>query len=511
METRVLVVVAVVLLAGFAPALATGSPPDDARLTVTDVSVSPTTPVPDEPVTMDVSLRNSAASPSAVEVDTVAVVTETNETVARAIDPGTLSPGDTLTVPLTAEFERPGVKRLAVVATGTDSEGNRTRVRRPLTVVVEAAVPQIDLSVRRAVAGESTPVGVSVSNPTTAPVRNLTVAVEGEDLAVVDGLASIPSLAAGETGTLNLTVRPEDPGEYTLDVTVAYTTAAGVPKRTRRERTVRVTPLETDVGIAVARAPQGDQTGQVAGGISGVLQGPTTEQEEDEDPSRVEVTVTNFGNAPIRGVEIEPRAGDRRLPRRSIAAPIAPGESAAVTVDLSQVRRPGPVEFAVAYRTGGDEHTATGVYDYRPAVGSIRITGVEMTADGDSVRITGNAGNVGDAEVTGVVLAVGETETVTPAYPQRDYFAGTIDGSEFAPFELTARVDDENATTVPIEVQYRVGGEPYNRTVEVPFDRDLDRDQSNGGGDLLSPLAVGLVAVALLVVAIGGVVARRRL
>jgi hypothetical protein len=151
----------------------------------------------------------------------------------------------------------------------------------------------------------------------------------------------------------------------------------------------------------------------------------------------------------------------------------------------------------------------TGTYDYAPASGEVRLTDVnlEFTDDG-RLLVTGNTGNVGDAEVTAVVVAVGENEHVSPAYPQRDYFVGSVESSEFAPFELTADVDARNASEIPVRVTYRTGGEERSETLTLPYDPELapeDRQRGISLGGLTGgsgALLAVLLGVVLLVPAV---------
>ena len=193
---------------------------------------------------------------------------------------------------------------------------------------------------------------------------------------------------------------------------------------------------------------------------------------------------------------------DGPLARQFIGS-LEPGETETVTLDLADVP-PGELEVGVSYRLAGEQRRSATAYDHRPATADITLTGVDMERDGDRLNVSGNAGNTGDAAVTGVVVAVGNAEGVRPAYPQRDYFVGTVDGSEFAPFELTATVT-ENASTMPVEVTYRVNGQQRTERTELPVEVDSGDD---GGGAFggLSPLAVGagiglsaLVGAAVLV------------
>jgi hypothetical protein len=119
--------------------------------------------------------------------------------------------------------------------------------------------------------------------------------------------------------------------------------------------------------------------------------------------------------------------------------------------------------------------------------------------------VSGNAGNTGGAPVDGVVVSVGSNEHVDPAYPARTYFVGTVDASEFAPFEVTADVDVENVSTVPVTVEYRVGGEPVNRTLAVPYEAGLRPDRGGGGGGGIGLPVLAVAVVALAAVALVGV------
>jgi hypothetical protein len=371
-----------------------------------------------------------------------------------------------------------------------------------VTVVVERASPQLDLDVGRAVAGSVTPVSVVVTNPTESQIRNLTLTVGGPGVTTVDGRATIPSLAAGASQTVNLSVRPAA-GQAAIEVDLSYTTATGVTQQTQRRRTVRVQPLENDVGVSVAPISR-EETQQGATDLQGLLTGggTTTQQDQGDDrPTSVSVTVTNFGNAPVDTVVVTPRAGDRRLPRRALGEALAPGESASVTVDLSSIRRPGDVTFDVGYRIAGQSGDAVGTYEYRPEAGVVRLTGVSLAFEDGQLVVQGNAGNVGGADVEGVIVSVGDSEFVDPAYPQRNYFVGTVEGSEFAPFELTADVDRENVTVIPVVINYTVDGYEFSRTVEVPYDEDVEPEDDEGLG---IPWLSVVVVVALAVIVGGG-------
>ncbi|WP_178915217.1 hypothetical protein [Natronomonas gomsonensis] len=498
MRRFIALLVAVALVLSLAPP-SVGAVPD-ARLTVSDVTVAPDRPTTDEPTTVSTTVALSAGSTSAVELDDVTLQTDDGDRLARASNPGSLSPGDSLTVDLVGEFDEAGRQNLTVVARGTDADGDDVTIRRPVTVVVEDSPPGITVDADL-VEGVTSPVVVELGNPGVDPVRNVEVSVL-KNTAVADR-AFVPTLAAGGEETLNLTVTP-DGDRQEIAVRVSYTTATGDRQTTFRRETLRVDPLEDDVGIDVrpvreqqADVQAGGDLGSLLGGAGGGGSAGGNLQQDDaegETPGQVEVAVTNFGNAPITEAVVEP-AGEEPLARQFVGD-LAPGETGTVTVDLSEASG-GDIDVAVNYRLDREQRQTRTTYEYRPETAAITVTGVDMQQDGDRLVITGNAGNTGEASVSGVVVSVGETDSVTPAYPQRDYFVGTVDGSEFAPFELTARADD-NATTVPVEVTYRVDGEAFTERYEFPVERSEDADNGGVFGSLW-PFSLDIAGVGISV------------
>lgn len=499
------------LLVAAVPMAAPTAAVPDARLTVSDVTVTPDTPVTDAPVTVSVTVSNGGGSPEAVTVDAVRLV-EDGDVVARSRGPGSLSPGGTLTVPLTARFDDPGQHDLTIEVVGRDEDEDAVEIRRPLSLVVEAAPPLVELDTTRVVAGSETATPVVVSNPTTDQMRNLVVTMTTENGEAVVARRTVPSLPAGAGQQLNFSVRPARAGTATLTVRVDYTTGSGTRATVTYDHGVRVDSLDDDVGVRVATVSADDGTQQATGQLGALLggnagDGATRESDDGEDATRVEVTVTNFGNAPISDVVATPRVDGTALARVGVPGPLAPGASETVTVPLDQTPG-GDLVVEVTYDVGDRSSATSGEFDFRPRTGAVRITGVDLTLEDGVLRIAGNAGNVGRGSVTGLVLAVGPADGVTPAYPQRDYFVGTVEGSEFAPFELTARVDTANATAVPVVVTYAVDGETREETVRLPLTDDVEVTDEQS--DRAPPLSLWLGVVGVAAVAAAAVVVIRR-
>ena len=518
MRRTLAVLLAVTLvLSAVAPSMAVAAVPD-ARLTVSGLAVAPDRPVTGEPVTVTATVGNSPGSDSPVRVESVTLYTQDRGILDQARGLGSLSVGDSLDVDLVTTFEEAGEKPVHVEVVAEDADNETVTVRRPLSVVVEASPPQLDVAFADPVAGVENRVAVTVSNPSTTDRRNLELTLSGRNARPVDARATVPSLAAGGSETVNLTVRPRS-GEGSLTATVAYTTSTGARDTTRFVREFEADPLREDVGVSVRRAPEEGQGGTDAGanadaltgllglaGAAGAAGGGAdgggntlrSAEAEDDAGDALAVEVTNFGNAPVEDAVVVPRAGDRTLPRRFVGT-LAPGESATATVPLDGVDA-GTVEAVVRYDVGDRSGSAAGAYDYRPPAGELRVTDVDLSfTDGGRLLVTGNAGNVGDGEVGGVVVTMGSNEHVSPAYPGRDYFVGTVEASEFAPFELTANVDAANASEIPVRVTYRTGGETVTENVTLPYDPSLAPENRRDGSASLFPFGLAGAAAGATV------------
>lgn len=505
-----LVILSVTTVAGAVP---------DARLTVSDVTVAPEAPLVDERFTVTATVQNSGGSASAVDVDRV-VLRGPDGQLDTAENVGALSAGDSVTVPLTARFDTPGVRTLELLVVGSDENNNDVRITRPVPVAVERAAPQVELDLSDPAVDAETQVQLTVSNPAKTPVRNLvaTFTDEGDLGEPVVGRATVPLLEAGETTTLNLTTVPTAAGLREVGVSLDYTTDAGTENSTTFTRSVRVDRYVADAGIEVRPYVPEDDSGQAdvgdiqglltgGGGIGGGVGGGVTEGSQDgqsgqADPSRIEVVVTNFGSVPLDDIVVAASAANTSLPRQSVSGPLLPGEEATAVVDLRDVRTTEQVTVGVSYTAGVRTERSETTYTYRPEVGDIRITDVDLVRDDDGVvTVSANAVNVGRAEVTGLVVEVVDTDGVEPRYPQRDYFVGTVGGSDFAPFDLTARVNS-TAETVPVRVTYQVDGVPYDRVYDLPYEGGSQNRSRIGlpGSTTLGAGVALLVAIPALVV-----------
>jgi len=468
----------------------------DVRLTVDDVDVEPSTPTAGAPVTLPVTVASSVGSDKPVALDSLALV-EGNETVAEATDFGSLSVGDAVTVPLTATFDRTGVHNLTVRFTGTNTNGDAVGFTRPVTVVVEEGAPVITTRTEGAVSGVAGPVTVRVTNPTEATLRNVSVSASGEAVTQVTAVPIVPALQPGEAVNRSVPVRAETTGEARMAINVSYTTAAGTTGSFTRNETLTVEPVEESITLRATTIEQQENEGGTDLGVDvpGVLQG------SDEEPSGsegdVRVTVSNVGNAPVTDVVLDPVAGGQSLGERPVTDRLRPGDEASLVVSLERAP-PSAVEFRARYDLAGERSATATSFETVPARGTVTVTGVDLERVGGEVEISGDVGNPGGRPVSGVIVAVGDAEGVSPAYPGRDFFVGAVEGDAFAPFELTATVE-ENASHVPVEVSYLVAGDQRSETVRLPVG-DVAPEPTRDGPALALQLAIGLLLASLLAV-----------
>ena len=477
--------------AGAGPAAAV----PDARLAVSDVTVTPGTATVGAQVVVDATLRNSAGSPSAIEVRRVEL-RDGDDTLVTATEVGSLSAGDTLAVPLETSFDEPGVQTLTLRVVGEADDGDRVTITRPVPVTIEQAPPQVAVQTGPAAVDSPTRVAVTVGNPTTAPIRDVAVRLADPLGAPNRSVAFVPATAAGTETVVNLSTVPDEVGAQMLGVVVAYTDASGVEREVSRDVAVSVAPHEPDLGVEVRQRPDPEDDGGLIG--SGAA-GATGGGEEPESPQTTyTVEVTNFGSVQASDIVVTPVTGNHTLPRQRLDGSLGPGESGTVAVDLGEVRSHGPVEFRVDYRAGTRAASMTYAYDYRPEVAGIELTDVAVSRGGNgSIQVSGNIVNVGRGPAQGVVVEVVRKGNVTPTYPARRYFVGELDGSDFAPFDLTARATGA-VDEVSVRIIAREDGVESTRTVALP----APPAGSDGGNSLptglLATLALGVPLAALV-------------
>lgn len=306
--------------------------------------------------------------------------------------------------------------------------------------------------------------------------------------------SSLGSLSPGDEVTMSVPASFEEATAYDLELVVEATDESGDAVSVTRPVSVNVGPTGDDIDVSATRVYMVEtDDGVEVGGIEELLAAGAGGSSETAEPTpALEIRVSNVGAATARDVFVQPSTDEADYARMPISD-VPRNSSETVVFETDRLASDGTVTFTAAYRLstddpGADRRTAATTYEYRPGTEALTLTDLRMEREGDRITITGNAGNVGLEELEGTVVALEPTDNLTPVAPQRDYFVGTVPDSDFATFDLTAVVEDEQPETVPITVSYRVDGVAYERTISVPYD-----EIESGDGDS-SVSVVGLLA-----------------
>jgi hypothetical protein len=164
---------------------------------------------------------------------------------------------------------------------------------------------------------------------------------------------------------------------------------------------------------------------------------------------------------------------------------VPPGATREVRLRVSDVDSRADLQVTAEYEIGdrsGPASTSTRVVATPDVPGEIRLIGLEVEPQGDRLRVTGSASNVGLRDVNSVIVRVVDTERVTPVAPDREFFVGTVPASDFVSFDVYARTDG-NVSGVPLEVTYLSDGDRETVQARAPIDsQPVERRADPGGG-----------------------------
>ncbi|AKH97622.1 COG1361 family protein [Halanaeroarchaeum sulfurireducens] len=445
------------------------------NLAIESATPSVEDPAPGERFSVSVTIANHDAT-EAVEVTDVYIRDAGSaNTHVRVDDVGTIRPGGTLSVPLSLMFDDAGTKDLRVHTRVENESGDSRSITYPLTIDVEPpdnailTVDDVD-----AVAGQEEHVNVTVSNGDDRSLSNVRLELTGD--AVVDNAERVTaSLDAGTQVVHGYDVTFPEPGRQSITGTITYKTADGMTRSINRSVTLDVAPARVDPELTV------------------------TPIESERGPA-LEVSLTEYGNAELRDVGVR-ALQNGTVVARTLLEDVPAEETRTATLDDTDLGD-GNISVVASYTAAGTERTIQTSRLYQPTESaSVVLSGVEATRDGSIVTLRGDAANVGSSDVESVLVAIEPVAGVTPTSPNRDYFIGGIEASEFGTFELTANVTD-TTETVPVRVTYSADGERFSQVAPV----ELDGAAAEAGSDeestwdrirLLEMAIVGLVVVLL--------------
>ncbi|WP_420182550.1 hypothetical protein ACNO8S_04530 [Haloarcula sp. KBTZ06] len=460
---------------------------------VSNVDVSPSSPAPGETVTFDTTVRNLQSSDAPLEINAIAIRKSGGRGITeyeRVSDLGSIAPGSTLEVPLTASFDSSGSKDLRVIAYGRDrGTGENVELRYPVKLNVQDRHPQVDITANDSVAGVESTGEVTVANGLDTQITNVEVVVEGEGVEMTQSRTVRSSVAQNGSITAPFRFRPETAGEHSLTATISYTVDGDTTRNTTRTTVIESDPLRNSVEL---------DTTAVGSGTDRALR----------------VAVSNGANAPLSDVMISATSENASF-QRVLLENISASTTRQVRLNATMDEPRADVTVTANYELGTEAEQTTTETTFRSVPGTIDLTGLDVIRQGGRLQISGSASNVGSTDADSVLVSVVDTETVTPATPNRDYFVGTVPASDFVSFDVYARTEG-NVTSVPLEVTYLVDDTRKRQTFDVDLDRmggsaqQPEQDGDSEGGDQNSMLLLVVVFGLALLVVVGVLVRRYR-
>lgn len=461
------------------------------------------TTTPDQPTTngeftFTTTFQRSEAGSGPVEVERI-TLTEGTESDAdvlaerrflRRPNP-TLASEETVAQDFSIEFDEPGTHEVVVELQFRAPDGSGHTVSYRTNVTVYGPNPRIEMNAAPTTAGERTSLNVSVANGLEDTIRDVDLAIEGEDVSFDENERVASSIAGGETRSFGFTVTPASLGMHAVDVDLAYTDANGTRRQVTRTVDVRfrAPDLDGDLGVSADVAP--------------AMPGAET---------TMNLTLANGLDRSLRQFEVQVEAeGVSFQQRRRVGTGFQSGAQRAFSFDVS---RPDsgtqPVDVTVTYTTangieGQVTETLETTFSAPSNPGEVRLTGVDAVTRGGSLEVSATASNVGSTDVEAVVVSVADSSAVAGA----DYFVGGIESSDFATFTLTTGVTG-NVSSVPVEVSYVVDGVEQTLTSEVSVDQTAAQMPDGNTGGNSSGLQLVVIVVLAVVLGVVAVIWRRR-
>ena len=458
---------------------------------ISNVKVSPSVPAPGETVTFKTTVRNLENSDAPLEINDIAIRKSGGRGVTeyeRVSNLGSISPGSTLKVPLTASFDSSGDKDLRVIVYGRDrGTGENVELKYPVQLNVEERHPQVDITANDSVAGIESTGEVTVANGLDTQITNVEVVVEGDDVEMTQSRTVESSIGENGSMTAPFRFRPESAGEHSLTARISYTIGGDTIRNTTRTTVIESDPLRNSVEL---------DTTAVGSGTDRALR----------------VAVSNGANAPLSEVMISATSENASF-QRVLLENISASTTRQVRLNATMDEPRADVTVTANYELGTETEQATTETTFRSVPGTIDLTGLDVIRQGGRLQITGSASNVGSTDADSVLVSVVKTENVTPATPNRNYFVGTVPASDFVSFDVYARTEG-NVTSVPLEVTYLVDDTRKRQTFDVDTERmgGVAQQPEQGGDseadDQNSMLPV-FVAVGLALLVVVGVLVRR--
>ncbi|WP_435066771.1 hypothetical protein [Haloplanus sp. C73] len=354
-----------------------------AAVTVSSMDVSDDEPETGDAITVTPTVQFSDSGTGTFEVTEVVLKDSSGTVYSEADSLGTLGPGDSIDVPLSASFDTAGQKKLIVHVRGVqyDSNGNRRSVvstTHPTYVSVsepdeeaDPVPPQLNVDAGTLVAGSDSTVAVTVSNGADEQITDLSLRLSG--LGGMENQTRLqPALGAHNSTTFTFDVTPPESGTHSLNATLTYG-----DETVATSNSVEVESLNGDAVVYATTVTQNDSP-------------------------HLRYRVANHGNAPLENVVVSGAAVGESLPTTVIGS-VEPGTTETATVELNE-RPTGPATVSATYDVG----STTGTVDQSVRFGNATSDSAEASQATDESGSGTTPASFGTLPLlTGGVVAAG--------------------------------------------------------------------------------------------------------
>ena len=215
--------------------------------------------------------------------------------------------------------------------------------------------------------------------------------------------------------------------------------------------------------------------------------------------STITLDVVNLRSSNISGVVVTPTGGDLAFNATEFyVGSVPPKDSVALTINIdtaSSTAGRKDITFTARYMNGDTVHQSDLAASIAVVDRSILIlTGITTEHTSPWYTITGDVNNLGATDLSGVVVAIGAADGVTPRQPYPEYFIGELEVDDFGSFELSVELDD-GIDSVPLTIEYR----DANRAYIVQHESiDVDSSGAAAGQRSSEGMSTGMIALIVL-------------
>ncbi len=215
--------------------------------------------------------------------------------------------------------------------------------------------------------------------------------------------------------------------------------------------------------------------------------------------STITLDIVNLRSSNISGVVVTPTGGDLAFNTTEFyVGSIPPKDSVTLTINIdttSSTAGRKDMTFTARYTNGDTVHKSDLAASIKVVDRSILIlTGIMTEHTSPWYTITGDVNNLGATDLSGVVVAIGAADGVTPRQPYPEYFIGELESDDFGSFELSVELDD-GIDSVPLTIEYR----DVNRAYIVQHESiDVDDSGATAARRSSEGMSTGMIVLIVL-------------